>query len=82
MKFQNPSMHGSKDMAYIKKHNERTYEHTDGQPKSNMPLLPPPPPHLNFFKVGGIIKWANIHNNTDNSKINDEGCWTKDGGHH
>ena len=33
MKFQNPSMYGSYDMACIKKRDGRT----DGQPESNMP---------------------------------------------
>ena len=44
MKFQNPSMHGSYDMACIKKRD--THTQTDEQPESNMPL--------NFFEVGCI----------------------------
>ena len=42
MKFQNPSMQGSKVMLCVKKRNARTYERT----RSSMPL----------FEVGGITK--------------------------
>ena len=37
MKFQNHSMHGSKDMVCIKKRDGRTDGHMDGQPKTNIP---------------------------------------------
>ena len=38
MKFQNPSMNTSYDMACIKKHDKRNHRHTDRHPESNMPL--------------------------------------------
>ena len=52
MKFQNSSIHGSKDMLFIKKRDERTDGRADGQPRSNMPP--------NFFEVGGIKKCRNF----------------------
>ena len=46
MKFQNPSMHGSEDMACIKKRDGWTHGWTTQKQYAR-----------NFFKVGGITKW-------------------------
>ena len=48
MKFQNPSMHGSQDMVCIKKRDEWTHRWMDN-PKRIC--------SVNFFEVGGIIRW-------------------------
>ena len=53
MKFQNSSIHGSKVMLCIKKHDERTDGRKDGRTNNPEAICPPPPPTLK--EVGGIM---------------------------
>ena len=54
MKFQNYSMHGSQDVACIKKCLERTHGRTDGRTHTRTDNPKPICP-FNFFEVGDII---------------------------